>query len=78
MTINTTRKPRSGRPVREICAKAFFVMAMRAGENLSEARSVASAGSTISSLEIKPLKSDLDHPFLTRYHTDLTTADFGP
>jgi hypothetical protein len=53
-------------------------MGMRAGENLSEARSVASAGSTISSLEIKPLKSDLDHPFLTRYHTDLTTADFGP
>jgi hypothetical protein len=53
-------------------------MGMRTQENLSEARSVASAGSTVSSLEIRPLKSDLDHPFLTQYHTDLTTADFGP
>jgi hypothetical protein len=49
-------------------------MGMRTQENLSEARSVASAGSTVSSLEIRPLKSDLDYPFLTQYHTDLTTA----
>ena len=78
MTINMTREAGSVRSDSEIGVKALFVTGLRARGNLSAARSVDSARSTVSNLEIKPLKSDLNHPFLTQCHTDLTTADSGP